>query len=252
MSNNGDFSPEDSEELIANMKSGKPSEFEQLRSALSLLAHVTELPPTSIPSVLPSEISQPIPLIPVKSTKPRQTIVTSVVVVGMLASVSLAAAAVTGIGPTPIVNIGHETAKIVKGVAGAVSNVVTGGNADTAVTDPMAPAIPGLTPAPTGDEDSLSDDDDESDSFTIAIPPLPIPLAPEPKKSHEGKANENNSSDDEDSISSPASIPPTPSVKTEKEHAESDGRKTSEPSKGPKLPTALPSPDSDDDELDDD
>lgn len=259
MSNNGDFSPEDSEELIANLKSGKPSQFEQLRSTLNLLAHVTELPPTSIPSVLPSEISQPIPLIPVKSIKPRRTIVTSVVVAGMLASVSLAAAAVTGIGPTPIVNIGHGTVKFVKGVAGAVSNVVTGGNADTAVTDPMVPAVPGLTPAPTGDEDSFSDDDNESDSFTIAIPPLPIPLAPEAKKSHEskddnnqGKAHENNSSDDGDSTSPTASIPPMPSIKTEKEHAESDGSKTPEPSKRPKLPTALPSPDTDDDASDDD
>jgi len=187
MSNNGDFSLEDSEELIANLKSGKPSEFEQLRSALNLVAHVTELPPTSIPPVLPSGITQPIPVIPVKPANPRRTIVTSVIAIGMFASASLAAA-VTGIGPAPIVDIGHKTAKFVKGVAGAVSNVVTGGKADTVVTIPP-PVVPGIVPTPNGNEESSGDnstnnnEESNSESLNVTIPQLPNPLPAESKKS---------------------------------------------------------------------
>jgi hypothetical protein len=270
MSNNGDFSLEDSEELIANLKSGKPSDFEQLRSALNLVAHVTELPPTSIPPVLPSGITQPIPVIPVKPANPRRTIVTSVIVIGMFASASLAAAAVTGIGPAPIVEIGHKTAKFVKGVAGAVSNVVTGGNAVTTVTIPPVPTVPGITPAPTGNEESSSDnsnnnEDSNSGSLTVTIPLLPNPLSTEGKKngenkdgksnegkssegkssdgkSNDGKSNENQSNNQEDSNISPLTILPTPTIKIETEHSESDGQKSPEINKTSKLPTALPSP----------
>lgn len=268
MSNNGDFSLEDSEELIANLKSGKPSDFQQLRSALNLVAHVTELPPTSIPPVLPSGISQPIPVIPVKPANPRRTIVTSVIVMGMFASASLAAAAVTGIGPAPIVDIGHKTAKFVKGVAGAVSNVVTGGNADTAVTIP--PVVVGVTPAPTGNEESSSDnsnnnEDSNSESLNVTIPLLPNPLSTEGKKngenkdgksnegkSNEGKSHEDQSNNQEDSTLSPLTILPTPTIKIETEHSESDGQQRPETSQTPKLPTALPSPIQSDDSSDDD
>ena len=278
MSNNGDFSLEDSEDLLANLKSGKPSEFEQLRSALNLVAHVTELPPTSIPPILPSGITQPIPVIPVKPTNPRRTIVTSIIAIGMFASVSLAAAAVTGIGPSPIVNIGHKTAKFVKSVAGAVSNVVTGTNADTAVTVPPVPTVPAITAAPTGNDESLShnsDGNDESNtgSLSVTIPQLPNPLSTEERKSSEnsdsksndgksndGKSNDGKSNDgksresqpnnQEELTISPPAILPTPSIKIEAKHSESDGQKVPETAKTPILPTALPSPNQSDDSSD--
>lgn len=274
MSNNGEFSEEQSEELISHLNSGGPTEFEHLRSALNLLAHVTELPPTSIPPVLPSGITQPIPLLPVKSTKPRRTVVTSVIVVGILASASLAAAAVTGIGPAPIVNIGHQTAKFVKGVAGAVSDVVTGGNAQPVENQSTTPQVPGLTPAPTGGEDSSSNNNEGSDdgSLNIPFPPIPNVLTPEAKHSSEGKdgnskdgksgsgkegkssSDESQSSNSEDSSSiiiSPI-LTPAPSPKAEKEHTDSEGQKTPESSKTTRLPTAFPSPSSSEQSSDDD
>jgi len=184
MSNFEDFSLEQSEELIAKLKSGAPSEFEQLRSTLNLLAHVNELPPTAIPPVLPSGITQPVPVLPVKSTKPRRTIVTSVIVTGMLASASLAAAAVTGIGPAPIVNIGHQTAKFVKSVVGAVSNAVTG-NSSVASAESANPQLPGVTPAPTPTDNSSNTNNDQSNSENTPLPIAPIQnLLPPAATSH--------------------------------------------------------------------
>lgn len=264
MSNNGEFSEEQSEGLISHLKSGGPSEFEHLRSALNLLAHVTELPPTSIPPVLPSGITQPIPLLPVKSTKPRRTVVTSVIVVGILASASLAAAAVTGIGPAPIVNIGHQTAKFVKGVAGAVSDVVTGGNAEPVENKSATPQVPGLTPAPTGGEDSSSNNNEGSDdeSLNVPFPPIPNVLTPEAKASSEGKSGKESKSnsdesqspgsDDSQSIIISPIATPAPSPKAEKEHTDSEGQKTPESSKTTRLPTAFPSPNPSDQSSDDD
>lgn len=276
MSNNGEFSEEQSEELISHLKSGGPSEFEHLRSALNLLAHVTELPPTSIPPVLPSGITQPIPLLPFKSSKPRRTFVTSVIVVGILASASLAAAAVTGIGPAPIVNIGHQTAKFVKGVAGAVSNVVTGGNADTVENKSATPHVPGLTPAPTGGDESPSNssanNEGSDDESKVAFPPIPKALTPEAKQSNEGKdgsskdgksgngkdgksnSSESPSPNSDESLSIVIApiITPAPSPKSEKEHTDSEAQKTPESSKTPRLPTAIPSPNSSDESSDND
>ena len=275
MSKEDDFSLEQSEELIAHLKSGTPSEFEQLRSALNLLAHVPEMPPVSVPPILPSMINQPAPLIPVKSTKPRRTIITSIIVMGLFASVSLAAAAVTGIGPAPIVNIGHQTAKFVRGVADAVSHAVTGGNTSTAENKPVVPQVPGLTPAPTAGEDSSSNNnansgsnsnsESDSESSNVPIPPLPNPLPPEPKKSTEGKSSEKKDSNSNDGSSnsshesqspspedSPTATPPpvitspTSIPKGEKEHTESEGHTTPRPSNTPALPTAPPSSNSSD------
>ena len=283
MSNNGEFSEEQSEELISHLKSGGPSEFEQLRSTLNLLAHVTELPPTSVPPVLPSGITQPIPLLPVKSTKPRRTIVTSAIVVGILASASLAAAAVTGIGPAPIVNIGHQTAKFVKGIAGAVSHVVTGGNTETVANNPAVPQIPGLTPAPTGGDNSSSNNNEGSDheSSNVPIPPIPNAVTPEAKQSNEGKdggskdgssksgsskdgksnstdssntSNESQTPGTEDSPSAKSSpiATPTASLKGEIELTYSESHKTPESSQTTRFPTALPSPNSSDQSSDND
>jgi hypothetical protein len=276
MSDNGEFSEEQSEELISHLKSSGRSEFEQLRSTLNLLAHVTELPPTSVPPVLPSGITQPIPLIPVKSTKPRRTVVTSVIVVGILASASLAAAAVTGIGPSPIVNIGHQTAKFVKGVAGAVSHVVTGGNAETVEKRPVTPQIPGLTSAPTGGEDSSSNNSKNSEgssdeSLNVQLPLVPNILTPEARQSNEGKdsntkvgkngsgkegktnSNENQSSNSDSSSSLTLTLSPSPTLSPtgEKEQSDSEGQKAPESSKTTRPPSAFPSPNPSDQSSDD-
>lgn len=131
MEENKDFTVEDSEELMSNLASKTAPEFEKLRSTLNLLAHTNELSPTSTPPLLPSQIGQSVQLLTRKSTRSRRTIITSILSVGLLASASLAAAAVTGRGPAPIVNMAHESAKLVRAVAGAVSDAVTGNNSDS-------------------------------------------------------------------------------------------------------------------------
>lgn len=243
MSNNGDFSLDDSEELIANLNSGKPSEFEQLRSALNLVAHVSELPPTSIPPVLPSGITQPIPVIPVKPANPRRTIVTSVIVMGMFASASLAAAAVTGIGPAVIVNAGHQAARLVKGVVGGVAQVVTGNPSDVAQNQATGPSTslpnPALTPAPTNAEE---DNQSDSEHLTTVIPALTniFPPAPTESSSHENESQKPDTSDDNSNNSSVIQTPSvedsaTPTPKGEKEHSAEDNKKrpSAQPSSKP-------------------
>ncbi len=264
MSNDGEFSEEQSEELISHLNSGGPSEYEHLRSALNLLAHVTELPPTSIPPVLPSGITQPIPLLPVKSTKPHRTVVTSVIVVGILASASLAAAAVTGIGPAPIVDIGHQTAKFVKGVAGAVSHVVTGGSAITVENKSATPQVPGLTPAPTGGDESsshtTSNDEGSDGESKVPFPPIPNALTPEAKQSSEGKdgntkdgksgndkenkpnSNVSQTPNSDESSRVPSIATPTPSPKSDKEHTTAEGQATPDSSITIGPATDFPSP----------
>jgi hypothetical protein len=174
MSNNGEFSEEQSEALIAHLKSADPSHFEQLRSTLNLLAHVTELPPTSIPPMLPSDVTQPIPVLPARSLKPRRTIVTTIMVVGLFASASLAAAAVTGIGPAVIVNVGHQAAKFVKGVVGGVAHVVTGNPSDVTQNQASSPQPPFAVPtvAPTISSSNEGNNQSDSEHSALVIPSL--------------------------------------------------------------------------------
>ncbi len=249
MNNNGEFSLEDSEELIANLKSGKPSDFEQLRSALNLVAHVTELPPTSIPPVLPSGITQPIPVIPVKPSNTRRSIVTSVIVVGMFASASLAAAAVTGIGPAAIVNVGHQAARLVKGVVGGVAHVVTGNPSDIAQNQAANQLAslpnPSLPPAPS---DAEENDQSESEHQTPIIPALTnlFPPASTESSSHENDPQKPDTSDENSNSSQESQSPsvedsPTPTQNGQKEHSNEENKKR--PSG---LPSVKPSEDNSD------
>lgn len=86
MKNDKDFSIEDSEELINNLKSSAAPELEKLRSTLNLLSHVHELSPISSPPLLPSEIGQPVQLLTRNPSKTRRTMITSILSVGILAS----------------------------------------------------------------------------------------------------------------------------------------------------------------------
>lgn len=260
MSMNDDFSLEQSEELIANLKSGAPSEFEQLRSTLNLLAHVPELPPTSIPPVLPSSISQPVPVLPVKSSKPRRTVVTSVMIAGLFASASLAAAAVTGIGPAAIVNVGHQAAKFVKGVVGGVTHVVTGNPSDTTQNQAANPLTPLAAPSPTPTSEE-GDNQSDSEKSALVIPSLSnlFPPVSTESNSHENDSQKPNSSHENQgpkTEDSPSAIPGGEKEQTNSEDqkqpsAHPSGKPTSdatdEDSNGPTPapsaePTFMPSP----------
>lgn len=170
MNQDKDFSLEDSEELINNLKTNAAPELEKLRSTLNLLSHVRELSPNSSPPVLPSEIGQPVQLLTRRTYHTRRSVITSIISVGILASASLAAAAITERGPAPIVNAGHQSAKLVKAVAGAISDAVTGKHGESPAK-PSPTSNPSLLPG-SGDEDE-TDDQDDSDHSLIGPSSLP-------------------------------------------------------------------------------
>lgn len=234
MSKDDDFSLEQSEELIANFKSGAPSEFEQLRSTLNLLAHVPELPPTSIPPVLPSSISQPVPVLPMKSSKTHRTVVTSIMITGFFASASLAAAAVTGIGPAAIVNVGHQAAKFVKGVVGGVTHVVTGNPSDATqkqAASQQAPlAIPSLSPAPTGDEQNTESDSEKS---TLIIPLLSSLFPPATTESSSHENDSQKPSHETQGPNTEDSSPVTPGGEKKQTYGEEQKQPSAHPSSKP-------------------
>lgn len=274
-----EFSLEQSEELIANLKSGAPSEFEQLRSTLSLLAHVPDISPVSLPPILPSSIDQPVPIIPARSSKSRRTIVTSIMVAGLFASASLAAAAVTGIGPAVIVNAGHSAAKFVKDVVGGVTHVVTG-NTDTnnladgnqnQATSPLAPPV--LNPSQSvvaNNPQSGNESNSEQDPLAIPLlagllPPVPTILFPPALTSTNSDENNSqtpissnqvqgptvedvppatvpNSNENQNQSNSPPSEQPTPEQPSDQPSI--DPSATPEPTTQPTdQPTDQPSPD---------
>lgn len=223
MINDKDFSLEDSEELINNLKSSAAPELEKLRSTLNLLSHVHELSPISSPPVLPSEVGQPVQLLTRRTSHTRRSVVTSILSVGILASATLAAAAVTGRGPAPIVSAGHQSAKVVKAVAGAISNAVTG-KSDDSPAEP-SPAINKPTLLPGGADDK-EDDVRSEDSEHSLTGPSSLPT------SESDDATKSNDSDDDEGVS--------PSVTA------SSAPTTIKPSGIPK-PTSSPEDDSSDD-----
>lgn len=228
--NDKDFSLEDSEALISNLKSSAAPELERLRSTLNLLSHVHELSPISSPPVLPSEIGQPVQLLTRNPSKTRRTLITSILSFGILASASLAAAAVTGRGPAPIVSAGHQSAKLVKAVAGAISNAVTGKSDNSPAKPSPAISNPALVPE---EDDDQGDDVRPEDSKHSLIGPSSLPTS-----EGDDHATNSNSEDDED-ISPSVAASPAP--------------RTIKPSGIPK-PTSSPEDNSsdDEDEADDD
>lgn len=156
MSEQKTFSIEQSEELIAQLKTETSSEFEQLRSALKLLAHVPELSTSAVPPALPSTVHQNVLPIALKPAKSHRRIITSLIAIGIFASASLAAAAVTGNGPGPIVAVANKTVKFVKEAVGSVAGAVTGNNSSTLEDQTNSPGIP--------DEENPSDESEESEA----------------------------------------------------------------------------------------
>lgn len=238
---NEDFTIEDSEGLINNLTSNSAPEFEELRTTLNLLSHVNELSPISSPPLLPSEIGQPVQLLTRKSSKSRRTAITSILSVGLLVSASLAAAAVTGRGPAPIVNAGHESAKFVKAVAGAVSQVVTGNNSDSPTK--ISPTKNGGSDE-SGKKESNGQSGDSEHSLT-GPSSLPLSAGSEASASPEGDGGNSDSSSDS-SNNSGISLSITVSPKSKSDHAavkgSKEGEKNHSSNDGSHTPTATPSP----------
>ena len=165
------FSIEQSEELIAQLKTEMSTEFEQLRKTLKLLGQVPELSQGMVPPALPSTVNQSVVSIARKSSQSHRTVMTSIIAAGILVSATLTAAAVTGRGPAPIVAAAHSTAKFVKEVVGTVTSVITGNtfSAPTDTTDVTPqPVVPSVAPTPSSE---VSNDNSESTQIPIVIAP---------------------------------------------------------------------------------
>lgn len=228
MNEDKDFSLEDSEELINNLKMAAAPDLEKLRSTLNLLSHVHELSPVSSPPILPSEIGRPVQLLARRTSHTRRSVITSILSIGILASASLAAAAVTGRGPAPIVSAGHQSAKLVKAVAGAISDAVTGRHDESPAKPSPAMNNPSLLPG--GEDENESDDQEDSEDSLIGPSSLPTSGGDD-----EATITKTEDSDDDEDISPSVTASPEP--------------RTIKPSGIPK-PTSSPEDDSSDDEDD--
>jgi hypothetical protein len=156
------LSIEQSEELIAQLKTETPSEFEQLRKTLQLLGQVPELSQGMMPPILPSQINASVVNITTRRLNSPRTVITAFITAGVLVSATLTAAAVTGRGPAPLVSAAHHTAKFVRDVVGTVATVVTGGNSKKAPDTKLPSDQPNLpvvssTPSPEKSTDNNSD-----------------------------------------------------------------------------------------------
>jgi len=171
------FSIEQSEELIAQLKTESTTEFEQLRKTLQLLGQVPELSQGMVPPVLPSNINQTVVDFTRKTSKSHRTILTSLIAAGIIASATLTAAAVTGRGPAPIVAAAHHTAKFMKDIVGTVTHAVSGGNSNPAPesnNQDEQSAVASPTTSSSGDNNdgnssagkNSSGDNNDGNSFT--------------------------------------------------------------------------------------
>ena len=151
------FSIEQSEELIAQLKTESTSEFEQLRKTLQLLGQVPELSQGMVPPVLPSNINQTVVDFARKTSKSHRTILTSIIAAGIIASATLTAAAVTGRGPAPIVAAAHHTAKFVKDIVGTVTHAVSGGNSNSVPASNNQDEQPAVASPTTSSSDENND-----------------------------------------------------------------------------------------------
>ncbi|MCX6430223.1 MAG: hypothetical protein NTX12_04505 [Actinobacteria bacterium] len=203
MSFDEEFSVEQSEELIAQLKTSAPSGFTQLHSTLNLLSHVSELSPVAMPPLLPSAVDLPVETISARRPRAHGPAITSLIVTAVLASASFAAAGVTGRGPAVIVEAAQKSGEIVANVVGSVGNTLTGNSGSSKTTtgtenrNSTVPVVPGtsesvnapavnqgsrIPPIPqvsqSTSSDSTSEDNNqsESDHPTVTADPSPSPL----------------------------------------------------------------------------
>lgn len=179
MNNSEDFTMEQSEELIAQLKTNSPSGFTQLHSSLKLLSHVSELSPVAMPPLLPSAVDQPIESITLRRPRTYRPAITSLIVTAVLASASFAAAGVTGRGPAVIVEAAKKSGEIVANVVGTVGNTLTGNNDQPSAPSgtenshsipkspgAVGPSGPAITPSSQEDQTSNGDGNDQNSSQT--------------------------------------------------------------------------------------
>jgi hypothetical protein len=232
------FSIEQSEELIAKLKTETSSEFEQLRKTLQLLGQVPDLSLGMVPPMLPSVANQTVVSIARKSSKSHRTVFTSMFAAGILVSATLTAAAVTGRGPAPIVAVAHSTAKFMKDVVGTVTSVVSGNNSGK-VKDSHNENSPSAIPsgASPSSEENNSDGNNNSEASN---PPVAVP--------QENSTKDHSGSDEPKGEKSPSKTPTRENGNSEQNSSDNKPSETPKPETSPTaqgevvLQTDIPTP----------
>ena len=200
MSNFEKFSMEQSEELIAQLKTNSPSGFTQLHSSLKLLSHVSAPSPVAMPPLLPSAVDQPIESITLLRPRAHRSVITSLIITAVLASASFAAAGVTGRGPAVIVEAAQKSGEIVSTVVGTIGKTLTGKNDDAKPPIGIVKsASSDAEPVNSGPEGSVSSPEGEQ-----------IPSSND--SSHGGDQNSNQSSSQDGNNSEGPSVKADPSA----------------------------------------
>lgn len=222
---NKDLDMEASENLIANFKSINSGPNADLAAALRALSKIDEVDSASKPDFYPSD-AEYVEVIKFRSRRAaRRTITTSIFVTGFAISATLGAAALTGVGPKPVINFAKKTISIVKEAATNVANVLINSDqapiqdSPTSEVVPEKPAISNPDPAqttPGGIKKPAPEMDDNkpgNDDFNVTEKP-------------DGEG----SGEDENPIKSGPSMKPSESASTEKTEG-SDKSKTSDSGK---------------------
>lgn len=195
---------EQSEELIAQLKTNSPSGFTQLHSSLKLLSHVSALSPVAMPPLLPSAVDQPIESITLLRPRAHRSVITSLIITAVLASASFAAAGVTGRGPAVIVEAAQKSGEIVSTVVGTVVGTV--GNTLTGNNDDAKPPI-GIVKSASSDAEPVNSGPEGSVSS-----PEGEQIPSSNDSSHGGDQNSSQSSSEDANNSERPSVKADPSA----------------------------------------
>jgi hypothetical protein len=230
-----EFSLEESESLITNFQNSNT----KLAKFLTELSDVSkiQLPPIT-PSIEDSESN-------VRGLRSaRKGIVVFAIEAAIIVAAATSAAALSGIGPEPVVKFVKSTAKVVTNTVEAISSFVTGSEPNNSEPEGMnAAPDPTNSPEPSSAADPEPTTNTAVDSNSTAAPiapktsPTPSPSATADPKPSEGKGipapTKNSGGEDEsdDGENEATSITSSPAPKT-------TASKKPESSEGTKIPEA--------------
>ena len=232
-----DISITDSESILSNFDEIRDGEFAELASALRDLSSMPETLAMGTPPLLPSQVTQVISTIG-RSAKRTAAIITAAS--SALVATALAAAAISGVGPKPVVNFAKSTARAIENETKRIFNISPSPEVTVAPTESAIPsAIPGTSSTPSTSQSEQSTSPSPSVSATESpstiTPLVPLPLPTEDGKQEQKSENEIKNAGEPQSASSPESS----------EIAKSDstvfGQESSEKATPGPLPTASPS-----------
>ncbi len=202
-----DISITDSESILSNFDEIRDGEFAELASALRDLSSMPETLAMGTPPLLPSQVTQVISAIG-RSARRTAAIVTAAS--SALIATALAAAAITGVGPKPVVNFAKSTVRAIENETKRIFNISPSPEVTVVPTESATPkAIPSTssTPSTSPSEQSTSPSPSPSptESHSAVLPLLPLPLPTDDAKHDQASENEMKSSSEPKSGATPES-----------------------------------------------